>query len=217
MHYIGEHQMGYHSLALGFPSIDGCHAICLQTKAGLFGIHVLGRVDFDDRMEKEAQAFASFVQNHNQGQDFLHLYGTCFQKKRGWSPPMEDRFKSWKKEIKVYAKKLGYKGRISHFDLSTLANWPPKPNSKENETDSAYVEYRRVFSEVTILAKPWSQCGHDNVKANSVEDTVNFQFAKNNGTATVCDKYSNNTCTYVNSKGSGFQITPAAIRQSFKY
>ena len=42
MYYLYEHQLGYHSLALGFPSIDSCNAICLQTKSGLFGLHVYG-------------------------------------------------------------------------------------------------------------------------------------------------------------------------------
>ena len=30
MHYLYEHQPGYHSLASGFPGIDNCNAIYLQ-------------------------------------------------------------------------------------------------------------------------------------------------------------------------------------------
>jgi len=36
----------FHSLALGYPSIYGCNAICLQDENGLQGVHVSSGNDF---------------------------------------------------------------------------------------------------------------------------------------------------------------------------
>ena len=81
----------------------------------------------------------------------------------------------WKKELQVYARKLVYKGPVSSFDLSTLPNWPTNPSGLD--ADSAYVEFRRIFDEVTILCKPWSQCVHpaEQKPGPPVADGVNYR------------------------------------------
>ena len=213
MYYLYEHQVGYHSLALGYPSIDGCHAICLQTKTGLFGIHVLGCNAFNHisrAMEKESEAFAAFVTGHPMGSDFVHLYGVCFHGKRGW-----EKGKTWKDEIKVYADALGYKGKVSGFDLSTVANWPKGVGT--STSDSAYVEFRRVFDDVTILYKPWNQCVHPpEIKASSVADGVNYRSVDTAGKVT--DKFRfDKALTSLTTGGSGFVISPHSLRLSFTH
>jgi hypothetical protein len=155
MYYLYEYQVGFDRLALGFPSIDGCNAICLQTRGGLFGVHVLGcnqSGENSKKMVNMATGFASFVDGHPFGKEgFVNLYSVCFHKKRGW-----DKGKGFADELSVYADKLGYTGALTTYDLSKVKKWPRGQNN--SASDSAYVEYRRVFDKVEILYKPWQQC-----------------------------------------------------------
>lgn len=222
MHYLYEHQLGFHSLALGFPSIDSCNAICLQTKSGLFGVHVYGCDKFNSlnkAMENEAKAFSSFVKHHPHGSaaDYSHLYSVCFHGKRGYvdgregAPKVKD---GWKKELKVYADELGYTGTISGFDLSTVPNWPKGRHGAAS--DSAYVEFRRVFDKVHILYKPWLQCVYTEIKAETLGDGLNYRSTNQKGD--VVDKFwFNKAVRTVSTNGSGFIVTPEAIRLSFKH
>ncbi len=215
MYYLYEHQVGYHSLALGFPSIDSCNAICLQTKSGLFGVHVYGCDAFNHigrSMEKESDAFASFVENHNSKSDFLHLYSACFHGKRGWLNGGTD---GWKKELQMYARALGYKGKVSVFNLSTVPSWPGGTGT--STSDSAYVEFRRVFDKVTILYKPWTQCVHpDEIKASSIADGVNYRSITHKGE--VSDKFwFDKALTTIGSGGTGFVVSPESLRMSFNH
>ncbi len=211
MWYLFEHQLGHHGLALGFPSIDGCNAICLQTKSGLFGLHVLGAAAFNhisQAMEKRAAAFASFVANHPSGGEFLNLYSVCFHGKRGW-----EKGRTWKDEIKVYANALKYSGRISGFDLSTVPGWP----NFGNASDSAYVEFRRVFDSVTILYKPWHSCvPSTEIKASAITDGVNYLGVDHKGV--VSNKFwIDKAITSLATNGTGFVISPESLRLSFKH
>lgn len=213
MYNLFEHQIAYHSLALGFPSIDGCNAICLQTTAGLFGIHVYGCNQFDHigkALEKESKAFAAFVAGHPMGRDFVHLYSVCFHQKRGWA-----NGKTWKDEIKYYAKELKYSGPISAFDLSTVPNWPPGIGSATS--DSAYVEYRRVFDKVTILYKPWHQCvTSGDVKPDTLSDGVNYLSVDHKGNVGT-NWWFKKAVQSVGTNGAGFVISPESLRSSFTY
>ncbi|MBL0937799.1 MAG: hypothetical protein IBJ03_02830 [Gemmatimonadaceae bacterium] len=215
MYYLYEHQLGYHSLALGFPSIDGCNAICLQTKTGLFGIHVYGCDAFNHigrAMEKESTAFGEFVRTHTQGQEFVHMYSTCFHKKRGWSPGGKD---AWKRELKFYADAIGFKGPCSGFDLSSIPNWPGGIGS--STSDSAYVEYRRVFDDVSILYKPWGQCVHPTeIKASSIADGVNYRSTNQKGE--VSDKFwFDKALKSLSTNGTGFVLSAKQLRLHFKH
>ncbi|MFO1053211.1 MAG: hypothetical protein U1F36_13445 [Planctomycetota bacterium] len=211
MYYLYEHQLGFHRLALGYPSIDGCNAICLQTKNGLFGVHVYGCNAFNHiskAMENEAAAFASFVRNHTEGankSNDVHLFSVCFHSRRGW-----EAGKTWKDEIKKYAEALKYKGPVSSFDLSTVPSWP--------DGQSAYVEYRRAFDQVSILHKPWGQCVHPKeIKASDIADGINYRNADNK-TGQVTDTFRfNKALTSLSTDGSGFVLSPESLRLSFRY
>jgi hypothetical protein len=214
MYYLYEHQLGYHSLALGYPSIDGCNAICLQTNVGLLGLHVYGcdRPNTQNRaMENETKAFAAFVLNHPQGRGFVHLYSVCFHGKRGYGNNRD----GWKNELKMYADELGYKGKVSGFDLSTVTNWPNVPNT--TSSDSAYVEFRRVFDSIGILYKPWHQCVHPaEIKASSIADHVNYRSVDAKDRATVSDKFwFDKALTSLKTDGSGFVVAPESLRLTF--
>ncbi len=220
MFNLFENQVGYHSLALGFPSIDGCNAVCLQTRTGLFGIHVLGCSAFNhvgQAMEKRARAFAEFVAGHPLGTqgDFLHLYGVCFHGKRCWGDDTRKKTvdkNDWSRELKLYAAELGYTGPISGFDLSTVASWPPKPGTTTGSTDSAYVEYRRAFDSIGIMYKPWSQCvPGTEIKASSVTDGVNYRCTNGQG-HTVDTFMPDKTVKQVTGGGSGFVLAPGSLR-----
>jgi len=215
MYYLYEHQLGFHSLALGYPSIDSCNAICLQTKNGLFGIHVYGCDAFGHigrGMEKESGAFAAFVSTHHQASEMIHLYSAAFHGKRGYIPKTKDGVK---KELKIYADALGYKGKISCFDLSSLPNWPNRNGT--TSSDSAYVEFRKVFDSVSILYKPWSQCVHSTeIKASSIADHVNYRSTDQKGN--VSDKFwFDKALTSLSTDGSGFVISPSTVRMTFTH
>ena len=215
MYYLYEHQVGHHSLALGFPSIDSCNAICLQTKTGLFGIHVFGCDSFghiSQSMEKESSAFASFVNGHPNGNDFIHLYGVCFHGKRGLQNAGK---KPHAEELQVYARAINYKGPISMFDLSSVQNWPKGTGTATS--DSAYVEFRRIFDKVTIMYKPWNQCVHPpEIKASSVSDGVNYRSTNQKGE--IVNKFwFDKALTSLNTNGTGFVVAPEALRSTFKH
>jgi hypothetical protein len=220
MYYLFEHQLGYHSLALGFPSIDSCHAICLQTKTGLFGLHVYGCDKFNDQfksMDKEVGAWAKFVTNHPLGSDFVHLYGVSFHDKRAYVDGSKGDKKGkkivdgWKKELKMYAKAIGYTGKVSSFDLSSVPNWPKGLGS----SDSAYVEFRRVFDDVTILYKPWSECV-PSPESKPVSDGVNYRSTTHKGE--VSDTFwFKKSITSLGTAGSGFVVSPGSLRTTFKH
>lgn len=211
MWYLFEHQLGYHGLALGYPSIDGCNAICLQTKSGLFGIHVLGAAAVNhvgQAMETRAKAFAAFVKAHPHGSDFVHLYSVCFHAKRGW-----EKGRTWKDEMRVYANALKYSGKVSSFDLSTVAGWPNVGNS----SDSAYVEFRRVFNSLAILYKPWHSCVPSaEVKASSVTDGVNYLGVSQKGVVST-KFWIDKAITSLATNGTGFVVAPESLRLSFNH
>lgn len=221
MYYLYEHQLGFHSLALGFPSIGTCNAICLQTTAGLFGVHVYGCDSFNKQagsntnaMERESTAFAAFVNNHPNRSGFVHLYSANFHSKRQHQPA--GTVDGWKKELKYYAKALGYTGPVSSFDLSSLTNWPT--NGSGLDLDSAYVEFRRVFDQVTILCKPWGQCVHppEQKPGPPVADGVNYRSTTQAGQ--VSDTFwFKKMISSVTTNGSGFILTPLQTRLTFKF
>jgi hypothetical protein len=167
MIYLDERQVGFHTSILGFPSIDGCHALVLQTTSGLFGMHIVGGErkpqNADPGWDSRAKAFAAFVRSHFITGDFVHLYGTCFRSsKRGYIDP---KLESWKAEMKAHAKALGFRGPVSGFDLAKATGWPGG--------DSAYVEYRKVFDSCYIAYKPWSHLTKGAGNAGDIKDKVN--------------------------------------------
>jgi hypothetical protein len=120
-----------------------------------------------------------------------------------------------KQEIAVYAEALQYTGPVSYFDLSTLPGWPPKPGGKT--PDSAYVEFRKIFDDVTILCKPWSQCVHspETKPGPPMADGVNYRSTNQKGEVTDTFWFKK-MITSLKTDGSGFVITPRQTRVTFK-
>ena len=142
---LAEREVGFDPAAIGFPSIDGCHAIVFCTTSGLYGFHNLGGSGVTSFAER-SQSFAAFVSQHfiTRG-TLLHLYGTCFRNKRGYSGA--DKLAAWKDEMRAYATALGYTGPVSGFDLGRM------PYGAK----SAYVEYRKAGKGCTVHCKPWNE------------------------------------------------------------
>ena len=204
MIYLDERQVGFHTLAIGFPSIDGCHALVLQTDVGLYGFHIVGgerENDFSSRTE----AFATYVKQHFFSAKHLHLYGTCFRTtKRGY---VGNQLDGWKKEMKAYAKEIGLKGKVSGYDLAKTPGWPG--------ASSAYVEYRRAFDNVQIMYKPWSQVTHTSTNSAGIKDKVNRKTTGTDGSVKAI-KYGNNHTSSVNLAG-GLSLVAAGSLDTFTY
>lgn len=149
MKYLMENEAGFDPDSIGFPSIQGCHAIVYQTSVGLWGYHNFGGSGAS-AFKKRANLFRDFVEDH-----FIAagtgecLYGCTFvgNNARGYSGSPSA---SWKKELKQFAIALDYKGSIMGFDLSTKLT---------NNADSAYVEYRKSGAKCRIYVKKWSDEG----------------------------------------------------------
>ena len=159
---LAEREVGFHPEQIGFPSIDGCHAVVLCTANGLYGFHNLGGSAATAFAER-SQSFAAFVTQHfiSRG-TLLHLYGTCFRNKRGYSGA--DKLAAWKDEMRAYAAALGYRGPVSGFDLGSMGYG----------ARSAYVEYRKAGKGCTVHCKPWNEMKFE-TKPNS--DRLNHKKA----------------------------------------
>lgn len=157
MLYLAEREVGFDPEEIGFPSIDGCHAVVLCTENGLYGFHNLGGSAATSFAER-SQSFAAFVSQHfiSRGTD-QHLYGTCFRNKRGYSGA--DKLAAWKDEMKAYAAALGYTGPVTGYNLDRN-NYGAK---------SAFVLYRKNGKACTIHCKPWNEMTYTKaVNANRV-------------------------------------------------
>jgi hypothetical protein len=149
--YLGEREVGFEIEMVGFPSIDGCHAVALETKEGFYGFHNLGgsaKATFDER----AKSFMEFVTTaFVQPTETTALWGVCFHDKRGYEG--NDKLKAWKDEMKAFAKALDFKGPVKGYNLGATSGWPNKPDN--SGLDSAYVELRKANNAVTLHVKPW--------------------------------------------------------------
>ena len=162
MLHLAEREVGFAPDTIGFPSIDGCHGVELCTTTGLYGVHNFGGSGQSSFAER-SQSLATFVNQHfvTPG-TMLHLYGTCFRNKRGYSGA--DKLAAWKEEMRAYATALGYSGPVSGFDLDKMSYG----------ARSAYVEYRKSGKGCTIHCKPWNEMTY--VKGTNT-DRVNHKYA----------------------------------------
>ena len=148
MLYLAEREVGFDLDTIGFPSIDGCHAVVLESGSGLYGFHNYGGSATSSFAER-GQVFATFVNQHFVSKGVLtHLYGVCFRGKRGYAH--SDKLKAWKEEMKAFAAALGYRGTVSGYNLD-LTGFGAK---------SAYVEYRKGPTGCTVHCKPWVEMSH---------------------------------------------------------
>ena len=152
MRFLMEHEVGFADNELGFPSIQGCHAIVYQTAAGLYGYHNAGG-SASDRWKPRAVRFAEFVRTHAGGTipKGTRLYGISFvgNNQRGYSPKPKD---NWKGELITFAAELNYTNKISGYDLDKGLPGGGK---------GAYVEYRKNGSKCDVHIREWDPRGVD--------------------------------------------------------
>jgi outer membrane usher protein FimD/PapC len=173
MKYLGEREVGFDPQTIGFPSIDGCHAIVLVTTAGLYGFHNFGGSGVSSFAER-SQSFAAFVSTaFVKPGALVHLYGICSRSKRGYANA--DKRQGWRDEMKSFAEALGYKGTISGYDLDKAGFG----------TDSAYVEYRNASGAISIHCKKWSDMRHEK---QSISDKVNHKTTANGSVKPISTK-----------------------------
>ena len=162
MKYLLEHEVGFDNEVLGFPSIQGCHAVVYQTDIGLFGFHVAGNSG-DDRWVPSARIFAQFVNGIAGGMPRgIRLYGATFvgNNARGYSVTafnLKQYRAKWKPELIAYASALGYAGKISGYDLH---------KSFAGEATSAYVEFRAQNNKSDLYVRQWRHNEHAPKQAN---------------------------------------------------
>ena len=160
MIWLAEREVGFDINAIGFPSIDGCHAVVLLTDTGMWGFHNFGGSGASSFAER-SQSFASFVSQHFLTRGIAkHLYGTAFHNKRGWSGA--DKLAAWKDEMRAYAAALGYSGKVSGYNLDDTGYG----------AKSAYVEYRRNGKVCDVFCKAWPEMTHDK---ETLTDRVNHR------------------------------------------
>jgi hypothetical protein len=148
--FLLEHQVGFDTAMLGFPSIQGCHAIVFQTSAGIYGYHSFGG-SAADKFQPRAQKFREFIENLGNLTPATRLYGCSFvgNNQRGYAGVPAA---TWRQELVAYASAFNYTGKISGYDLSkTLAG----------ASDSAYVEYRINGTKCDVHIRKWDQFGGD--------------------------------------------------------
>ena len=139
--------MGFDPQELGFPSIQGCHAIVYQTMSGLYGYHNAGGSE-DKRWMPRAKMFKEFIHDLNGMQSQgTRLYGCSFigNNQRGYFP-LNMAAHKWTQELLAFAQELGYRGRISGYDLAKTI----KGNSV-----SAYVEYQKNGTKCDVSIRQW--------------------------------------------------------------
>lgn len=145
MIYLLEHEIGFDPNCIGFPSIQGCHAVVYQTSAGLYGFHIAGGSANGD-WAANANVFRQFIDGHGGlNHPGTRLYGVTFvgNNQRGYSLSVRD---NWKGELQQIASALGYTGKISGYDLfKTLGN-----------NTSAYVEFQARGPKCKLYIRRWA-------------------------------------------------------------
>ncbi len=142
--------MGFDAAMLGFPSIQGCHAIVFQTNAGIYGYHNAGG-SAADKFQPRATKFREFIESLGNLTPATRLYGCSFvgNNLRGYAGVPAT---TWRQELVTYANMLDYHGRISGYDLSKRLI---------GANDSAYVEYRVNGTKCDVYIRKWDQHGID--------------------------------------------------------
>jgi hypothetical protein len=145
MKFLMEHEVGFDSVELGFPSIQGCIAIVYQTNNGLFGYHSYGG-SAAEKFKQRAPKFREFVDTAGGPAGGTRLYGITFvgNNQRGYSGVARQ---TWLEELAEYASKLEYVGKISGYDLCKTIKGTGK---------SAYVEYKRNGSKCDVWVREWT-------------------------------------------------------------
>ena len=137
MIYLGEREIGFDAVDIGFPAVLGCRAIVLVTSGGLFGYHLNGNLSLAKKT-----AFINFITQHPQGSGRRALYAAS-----AGAGLTQDH-----DELRGIASTLGYTGPIFWGSLSAAG--------------SVYVHFQDIgHTTCTITSRAWSD-PVDNIPAN---------------------------------------------------
>ncbi|WP_372619001.1 hypothetical protein [Falsiroseomonas sp.] len=174
--YVSEREYVFSPNVLGFPSIQGCHAVVYVTDGGLFGFHNAGG-EMPDKYGPRAAAFAAFVAGHpSGGAPGRAIYCACYATPRNSGSGNfsvraypQPRKEAWTAEAAAFAAAVGFtNGPIYGFDFG----------QSDHTGLSAYSEFARTGATCVIQVKPWSEAD----KTTAVNtDHVNIQYLSGNG------------------------------------
>jgi hypothetical protein len=146
---LAEHQVGFDTNKIGFPSIYGCMAMVVVLPGGLYGYHLAGG-ETKDAWDKRGPQFKKFITDA--GGDpakATRLYGIAHvTNQRGWG--MGNKRELWLAELKAYAVHLGTDCRISGFNLDDAIGM--KIHTKDKP---AYVEFRNAGARCSAWMETW--------------------------------------------------------------
>jgi hypothetical protein len=118
MLYLMSAEIGSDDDCIGFPSVQTCLAVLVQTSSNLVGWHSYNTTI--DVTKDNAATFAAYVGKHAKG-PIVNLYTASNKPGRGGF---------WRAELREIASALGYTGKATMFDMG-IAN------------EGVYVEFRR--------------------------------------------------------------------------
>lgn len=163
MHIVPENQMAYDATALGFPSILGCQAICLQTSRGLYGFHDLktsektlnigGSLTAQQAGDAKLTEFANWVNGKlRQNETVTALYGVINRGEQYIPSPSGNA--DWKSVLLGLANALNFNGPVYGARINSHVE-------KKGAERSVYVQFDQAGGVVSVGYKRWSKMGVD--------------------------------------------------------
>ena len=158
MHYVDENHLAFDPASLGFPSILGCQAICLQTSRGLYGFHdyksgTQGRLEDAtplDVSNDKLTLFARWIADHKDPNEvFVALYGVI-NRAQQYATTVSG-VADWESVLMGLASALEFTGDVYGARL----------NSHLGTNDSAYVQFDLVGPSCAVGFKRWSKMSAD--------------------------------------------------------
>lgn len=104
--YLFSTEVGHHLESLGFPSVETCFAIVLQTDAMLIGWHSFNTLAIET--QANAAVFRTYINSVPDHGTSVRLYGATNKKEHGGD---------WRAELTSIAAQIGYKGPASLINL----------------------------------------------------------------------------------------------------
>ena len=147
MHYVGNNHVAFDTQSLGFPSIQGCQAVCLHVTGGLYGFHDYKGSGGDEVDAAKAKAFAVWAgANGTASLDGgIALYGVINQAHQYTRNQAGEQ--EWKRMLLRVAQELGFDGPIYGVRITTHVG----------KADSLYVRFDVAGNDVRISYKRWSK------------------------------------------------------------
>jgi hypothetical protein len=145
---LGERQVGFDALKLGFPSIDGCMAIVVVLPDGLYGYHSFGG-ELAVHWPKIVPRFKEFIEAKGGNlKKATRLYAVAHLSKRGWrAGPKKDL---WKEELRAYKTGLGLDCRTSGYNADDAVE-----AGFHDKKSSIYVEFEKFGAKCDVSVQSW--------------------------------------------------------------